>query len=107
MNKEQSSDINTPNTSDLPSPWRCLFGAIVSAVLSSMMYSLTVRIATVFATKPVTTSSTVAMNIGIATRTLVTGIIALGAGIFGIIAIGLTALAIQIIWRKQTGKLSN
>lgn len=84
----------------LPSPMRCLSGAIVSGIMTWMMYWMTGKIATTFAAKPITSTSTVAMNIGTAVRTLVTGITALGTGVFAIISIGLVALAIKVAFPK-------
>jgi Protein of unknown function (DUF3082) len=84
------------NTTPLPSPANCLVGAAVGAIMTLMMYWMTSKIATTFAVTPVRTTSTMAINIGVAVRTLVTGITALGTGIFAIISLGLVALAIKI-----------
>jgi Protein of unknown function (DUF3082) len=85
-----------PNTPSLPTPLNCLIGSIVAAIMTAMMYWMTSKIATTFALSPVNTSSTVAINIGTAVRTLVTGITALGTAVFAIISLGLVALAIKV-----------
>jgi hypothetical protein len=47
------------------------------------------------------------INIASAVRTLVVGIVALGAGIFGLVALGLFALSIQLLIQKLTTSKSN
>ncbi len=84
----------------LPSAVNCLLGAFVGAIMTWMMYWMTSKIATTFAAKPVHGTSAMAINIGTAVRTLVTGITALGTGIFAIISIGLVALAIKVTLDK-------
>jgi hypothetical protein len=37
-------------------------------------------------------------------RTLVVGVVALGTGIFGIVGVGLLALAVQLVIKQLTGK---
>jgi hypothetical protein len=98
--------LNDPAMTDqnpaslLPTPTRCLSGAVLAGIMTWMMYWMTSKIATTFAAKPITSTSTVAMNIGTAVRTLVTGITALGTGVFAIISIGLVALAIKVAFSK-------
>ena len=86
----------------MPSPLRCLTGALIAGGLAIALYSLTSSIAQTFAGKPLPTSSTFAINIAVAVRTLVVGVSALATGIFGLVAIGLVALAIQIIVQRLT-----
>jgi len=91
----------TPPEPNLPTPLRCLAGAVIAGVMSFALSAMTSRIATTFATKPMIQKTTMANNIAAAVRTLVVGSTALGAAIFGIIAIGLVALAIQVALSKQ------
>lgn len=91
---------NAPPTS--PTPSRCLTGAVMSGGLAYAMYSLMIAIATTFATKPIHSDNQIVLNIASAVRTLVVGVVALGTGIFGIVAIGLTALAIQLLIQQLT-----
>ncbi len=79
-----------------PGPIRCLSGATISGGLAIALYSLTAAIAQTFAAKPIHSDNPAVVNIASAVRTLVVGIAALGAGIFGVVAIGLVALAIQV-----------
>ena len=91
----------TPPEPNLPTPLRCLTGAVIAGVISFALSAMTSRIATTFATKPMIQKTTMANNIAAAVRTLVVGSTALGAAVFGIIAIGLVALAIQVALSKQ------
>jgi hypothetical protein len=85
-----------------PTPLRCIIGAIFSGGLGYAMYSLMISIATTFASKPIHSDNPIALNIGSAVRTLVVGVVALGTGIFGIVAVGLFALAIQLLVQQFT-----
>ena len=81
-------------------PLRCFTGSITAATFSLLAYRLTTSIATTFANKPVTSSNTAVVNISAAVRTLVVGIVALGAGVFGIAALGLAALGVQLLVKR-------
>lgn len=94
---EQSEQVS-------PTPFRCLTGAMISGGLAFASYSLMMTIATTFAKKPIHSENPMVVNLSSAVRTLVVGIIALGTGIFGLVAIGLLALAVQLLvqqLRKQ------
>ena len=80
-----------------PTPLRCITGATISGGLAFAMYSLMIAIATTFANKPIHSDNQIVINIASAVRTLVVGVVALGMGIFSIVAIGLLALAIQLL----------
>lgn len=88
----QNPDINN----EKPTPLRCLTGAIISGGLGTALSFLTVSIGQTFAAKPIHSDNVTVQNIASAVRTLVVGISALGAGIFGLVTIGLVALAIQV-----------
>ena len=90
----------TPPETTLPSPFKCLTGALIAGTMSIAMYTLTSKIATTFATKPMVQKTNMAINIAAALRTLVVGSTALGAVTCGIIAIGLIGLAIQVAFSK-------
>ncbi|MCG6133427.1 MAG: DUF3082 domain-containing protein [Nostoc sp. LLA-1] len=97
MTKQPETQEQVP-----PTPLRCITGAIFSGGLGFAMYSLMISIATTFAAKPIHSDNPMAVNIGSAVRTLVVGIVALGTGIFGIVTIGLLALAIQLLVQQLT-----
>ena len=61
-------------------------------------------IATTFANKPVTSDNPMVVSISSAVRTLVVGVVALGTGIFGIVGVGLLALAVQLVIKQLTTK---
>ncbi|MBD1862308.1 MULTISPECIES: DUF3082 domain-containing protein [Trichocoleus] len=80
----------------LPGPFRCLSGALISGSLAFAGYKLTMSIATTFAAKPIHSDNATVLNIASAVRTLVVGVVALGAGVFGFAALGLLALGVQV-----------
>lgn len=108
MNKPTPTENSVIQPSDnaqtLPSPLRCLSGALISGGLAIPLYSLTVSIAQTFAAKPTHSNNPAVVSIASAVRTLVVGITALGTGIFGLVAIGLVALAVQILFQQLTKK---
>jgi len=79
-----------------PSPGRCLSGALISGGFAIALYFLTTSIAHTFASKPLLSTNSTAINIAIAVRTLVVGISTLATTIFSLVAVGLVALAVQI-----------
>lgn len=84
------------------SPLRSIIGAVISGGMAFAMYSLMIAIATNFATKPVHSLNPLVIKITSAVRTLVVGVVALGSGIFGIVAIGLLALTLQLLIQQLT-----
>lgn len=93
------------NTDKKLTPLRCLTGALISGTMAIALYSLTSSIAQTYATKPINSSSPIAINIASAVRTLVVGASTLATFIFALAAVGLVALAGQIILQrlKETG----
>jgi hypothetical protein len=85
-----------------PTPLRCITGAVMSGGFAFAMYSLMIAIATTFATKPIHSDNQIVLNIASAVRTLVVGVVALGTGIFGIVALGLLALTVQLLIQQLT-----
>ena len=80
----------------LPSPLRCLSGALISGGFAFALYLLTSSISQTFAGKPIDSTNPTAINIAIAVRTLVVGLSALATAVFSLVTLGLVALAIQI-----------
>ncbi|GAA6620020.1 DUF3082 domain-containing protein [Scytonema sp. NUACC26] len=101
QNISQSTDSQPQVTT---SPLRCIIGALISGALTYGLYSLMVGIVTTYAKKPIVSNSQLAASIASAVRTLVIGVTALGTGVFGIVTIGLLALAVQLVVQKQRGK---
>lgn len=94
--KSGSTEAKAIEPKAMPSPLNCLGGAGIAGSLSVAIGALTWNIAQTFAAKPIIGHSAMAVNIGSAVRTLVVGAAALGTGIFGFVALGLIALAIQL-----------
>lgn len=89
------------NLKTLPStPLRCFTGSLVAGSLAILAYRLTLSVASTFANKPVTSANPTVVNLSAAVRTLVTGMVALGAGVFGIAALGLFALGVQLVIKQ-------
>ncbi|MCF2149166.1 DUF3082 domain-containing protein [Desmonostoc muscorum LEGE 12446] len=83
-------------------PLRSITGAVISGGMAFAMYSLMISIATNFASKPLHSINPLVIKITSAVRTLVVGVVALGSGIFGIVAIGLLALTLQLLVQQFT-----
>jgi Protein of unknown function (DUF3082) len=99
--------VNTEPEKQPVTVWRCLSGAAISGPLAIALYFLTAAIAQTFAEKPLQTTSTIALNISLAVRTLVVGAAALGTGVFGFVTLGLIALGIQTAiqqWKPPKSK---
>ncbi|MEH1907839.1 MAG: DUF3082 domain-containing protein [Nostoc sp.] len=89
------------------SPLRCFTGAVISGGMGFAAYSLMIATATNFATKPIHSINPLVVKISSAVRTLVVGVVALGSGIFGIVAIGLLALGVQLLIQQLTKEKSS
>jgi hypothetical protein len=103
----QQPTIATDEVATRPSPLQCLVGMGVSAVLTLAAYSLSSAIAKTFAATPINTDNFTVYRISTAVRTLVLGMTALATWVFGIAALGLLGLAIQLfVQRWQTKSTS-
>lgn len=104
MNPTPTENTSSPPkiTQTLTSPWRCLSGALIAGGMTIALYSLTVSIAHNFAAKPLHSVNPLVLNIGAAVRTLVVGVSMLATFVFGLVAIGLVALAVQVFVQQQT-----
>jgi hypothetical protein len=109
VNWEQSNvtEENTTPTADTTtqvsaSPLRCVIGSMISGTMGYGLYSLMIAIATTFAAKPIHSDNQLVIKITSAVRTLVVGIVALGSGVFALVAIGLFALGIQLLLQNFT-----
>jgi Protein of unknown function (DUF3082) len=91
----------TPPERSLPSPLSCLTGSLIAGTMSIALYTMTIKIATSFATNPMIQKTNMANNIAAALRTLVVGSTALGTAVCGIISVGLFGLAIQVAFSKK------
>jgi hypothetical protein len=101
---QNPADQPTDTAQTAPTPLSCLTGALMAGGIAIALYSLTASIAQTFAAKPIHSNNPAVVNIASAVRTLVVGITALGTGIFGLVAIGLVALAVQILIQQLIKK---
>ncbi len=107
MNQPQETSSAASSTPVPATPLRCIMGSTISGGFAFATYSLMIAIATTFANKPTHSDNQTVINIASAVRTLVVGIVALGAGIFGLVALGLFALSIQLLIQQLTSPKSN
>lgn len=85
-----------------PSPWQCFGGSGVAASITVVLYKMTSAIALSFASKVIHTDNVTTQRISAAVRTLVVGLSALGTGIFGLAALGLLGLGIQLLLSRTS-----
>ncbi|NJK76769.1 MAG: DUF3082 domain-containing protein [Oscillatoriales cyanobacterium RU_3_3] len=113
MSDVTNSDSNSPSlkaageslpAKQQPTVLRCFIGSLIASAFAFGMYSLTMSIALSFASKPVHSANITVIKIGVAVRTLVVGMAALGTGVFGIAALGLLLLGLQILLQKLLKK---
>lgn len=79
---------------------KCFSGALMAATIALLAYRLMMAIAVSFAQKPLLSDNPTVINLTAAVRTLVVGMVALGAGVFGIAALGLFLLGLQLLWQR-------
>lgn len=91
---------DTPTSSSQSGPLQCALGSLVAGALTLILYRLTFAIAQSLAANPIHSQNPTALSISAAVRTLVVGMSALGTGIFGIAALGLLALAMQLLVQR-------
>ena len=104
---ENTTESPPKITQTLPSPWRCLSGALIAGGMAIALYSLTVSIAQNFAAKPLHSVNPLVINIGAAVRTLVVGVSMLATCVFSLVAIGLLALGVQVFRQQLTQQQSD
>jgi Protein of unknown function (DUF3082) len=101
---ELDSAIASPTASDAPTskvtPLRCFLGGLVAGAIAVFFYNSAGVIAGVFARTEIHTDNFLVTRMSTAIRTLVIGMFALGAGVFGMAAIGLTGLGFQTLFKK-------
>ncbi|MGB3312590.1 MAG: DUF3082 domain-containing protein [Nodosilinea sp.] len=83
---------------------QCFSGAFVAGTMAVLAYRLMLSIAANFAAHPVVSDNPAVANISAAVRTLVVGMAALGAGVFGLAGLGLFLLGIQLLVQRLMGR---
>jgi hypothetical protein len=99
--------MTSPQQQPTSSPLRCFTGSLISGGMGYAMYNVVVSIAAKFASKPIHSDNEIVVRITVAVRTLIVGVFGLGMGIFGLVAIGLFALGIQLGIQKFRKKESS
>ena len=97
-NKSQESIAESP-TEKKTTPLRCFLGSISAGILALIPYYLMTSIVETYATKPVISDNQIVVNITVAVRTLVIGVATLATATFGLVAIGLFLLGIQVTFK--------
>jgi Protein of unknown function (DUF3082) len=77
-------------------PLRSLTGAAIAGGMTMLLYRLTTSVVESLMTHPTVSHSTIVMNLSAAVRTLVIGGMTMGTGIFGLVTVGLVALAFKL-----------
>jgi hypothetical protein len=95
-----SSQNPIAKTVTQPGPLKCLSGSLLAGSIAMLLYRLTTAISQSFAAHPIASDNQTAITISIAVRTLVVGMSTLATGIFGVAALGLIALAVQILFQR-------
>lgn len=90
-----STDVTKPLT-----PQSCVLGSVIAGIMAFGMYRMSHAIALSFAAHKIQSDNFIVQRISAAVRTLVIGMTTLGMGVFGVAAIGLFALSIQLIIQK-------
>jgi hypothetical protein len=91
-----NSDPNSETKEDQVTPLKCFFSSIVSGGFAYGIYLLFNSIVQTYATKTITGTNPLVINITAAVRTLVMGVVALATGVFALVAVGLFLLGIQL-----------
>jgi Protein of unknown function (DUF3082) len=81
-------------------PLRCWSASIISGAIAYCLYLLLNSIVQTYATKAVTSNNPIVINLTAAVRTMVMGVVALGTGVFAMVAIGLFLLGIQLTFQS-------
>jgi ABC-type bacteriocin/lantibiotic exporter with double-glycine peptidase domain len=103
---ETNSQSKKNNLPKKVGPFQCLASSAIASGLAVAMYSLMHSIAETFAKKPIVSDNPFVINISSLVRSLVVAIAALATCMCAIVAIGLIALAIQLIVQRFTNKVT-
>lgn len=95
-NQEASESIDKPIT-----PTRCFSGGAISGALAIAAYLLTKSVVLTYAEVPITFNNPMAARIASTVRTLIMGITTMATFVFVMVTVGLFALGVQLIFKKQ------
>jgi hypothetical protein len=95
---------STPSPTTAPAsqvtPLNCFLGGLVAGTIAVFFYHSAEVIAGIFARTQISSENFLVIRMSTAIRTLVIGMFSLGAGVFGMAAIGLTGLGFQTLFKK-------
>jgi hypothetical protein len=94
---DSPSPLSRDNGQKPLTPLRSLTGAMIAGIMATLLYRLTMSVVRSFMAHPTITHNTIVRNISAAVRTLVIGGMTMGTGIFGLVTLGLVALAIKLV----------
>ena len=100
------SDPEIESSTAKATPLRCFFASVISGAIAYGLYLLLNSVVQTYATKAVTSTNPVVVNLTAAVRTMIMGIVALGTGVFGVVAIGIFLLGIQLTLQSFKSRLS-
>lgn len=89
-------DNSLADTEEKTTPLRCFIASCISGAIAFCAYLLFTSIVNNYATKVITSSNPIVINLTSAVRTMVMGVVAMATGVFGMVAIGLFLLGIQV-----------
>ena len=95
-NDSITNDSKIDTVKDKTTPLRCFVSSVVSGIIAYGAYSLFQSIVQTYGAKAITSQNPIVINLTTAVRTLVMGIVAMGAGVFALVAVGLFLLGIQL-----------
>lgn len=104
---ETNPKSNDNNPAKKVTPWQCLVSSAIASGLTVAAYLLMKSIAETFANKPIVSDNPFVVNISSAVRTLVVAVTALATCMCALVAIGLIALAVQLIVQRFTTKVES
>lgn len=97
-----NSEVNPDNQKEQVTPLKCFVSSIISGGFAYAIYLLFNSIVQTYATKTITGTNPLVINITAAVRTLVMGVVALATGVFALVAVGLFLLGIQLTIQNFT-----
>jgi hypothetical protein len=97
---QSETNLESESKNKKTTPLQCFLGSITAGVLAFIPYYLMTSIVETYATKPVISTNPIVINITVAVRTLVIGVATLATATFGLVAIGLFLLAIQVTFSE-------
>jgi Protein of unknown function (DUF3082) len=96
-----SSQPPTDNNPKPLTPLRSLIGAVIAGVMAVLLYRLTTSVVHSFMAHPTSSRNQIVMSLSAAVRTLVIGSMTMGTGIFGLVTLGLVALALKLAYSRE------